>query len=196
MEAAQLLKQTRRVTNCFILIAAFLVSTGCVNYVRIDGPYEGKVIDAKTGQPIEGAVVFGEWSKAHPGAGGASHTYYDSREVLTDGNGEFSIPGLGLLVLTMIEEMDVIIFKAGYEQITPNPWSGLKNVWPKDKVIWQGDKATFRLKRLSMKERRKRHVSFPSCAVEHRGKMRNLIRESNIEMREMGMAANMLLPEE
>lgn len=96
----------------------------------------------------------------------------------------------------MIEEMDVIIFKAGYEQITPNPWSGLKNVWPKDKVIWQGDKATFRLKRLSMEERRKRHVSFPSCAVEHRGKMRNLIRESNIEMREMGMPANMLLPEE
>jgi len=54
----------------FLLAAVFLVSTGCVSYGRVDGPYEGKVIDAQTGQPIEGAVVSGVWNKAHPGVGG------------------------------------------------------------------------------------------------------------------------------
>jgi hypothetical protein len=175
----------------FLLTAIFLASTGCVSYGRVDGSYEGKVIDAQTGQPIEGVVVFGVWYKAHPGAGGASHTYYDSREVLTDKYGEFSIQGLGMLLLSNIEEIDITIFKAGYKQIPPTTWSGLSDY--ENEVSWQGKKPTIRLKKLSIEDRRKRIITFPSAP---NNKQRQLRKESNKENVEIGRPANTLLPVE
>ena len=171
----------------------FFCSTGCVSVMRIDGPYEGKVVDAETGKPIVGAVAHGIWYRAHLGAGGASHMYYDNYEVLTNQDGEFSIPGLGFLMLTMIEEMDVTIFKAGYEQITPNAWHGLKAYSLRNRIIGEGNKATFRLKELSLEERRKRGVTMSSIP---NNKQKLLIRESNKEMIEIGRSSNTLMPEE
>ena len=180
---------------CTILISiVLLVCTGCVSTLRVDGPYEGKVVDAETGQPIVGAVVHGTWYKAHPGPGGASHTYYDSYEMLTGKNGEFSIPGQGLLVLSMIEEMDVTIFKAGYEQITPNVWRGLKSYRLRDKIVWDGNRATFRLKRLSMEERRKRFISIPVSEPDN--KLKLIWIENNKENTELGLPSNTLHPVE
>ena len=171
-----------------------LMCNGCVSTFRIDGPYEGTVVDAETGQPLVGAVVHGTWYKAHPGPGGASHTYYDSFEMLTGKNGEFSIPGQGLLVLSMIEEMDVTIFKAGYEQITPNVWRGLKSYRLRDKIVWDGNRATFRLRRLSIEERQKGGVTMPSTP---NNKLRKLfIKERNQEMLEIGFPSSTLLPVE
>lgn len=194
METAQILIIRRSITTLKLMIVAimFLCNIGCVSIMRIDGPYEGKVVDAETGQPIVGAVVHGTWYRAHPGPGGASHTYYDSYEMLTGKNGEFSIPGQGLLMLSMIEEMDVTIFKAGYEQITPNVWRGLKSYRLRNKIIWDGNKATFRLKRLSMEERRKRLISMP---VLEPGRNQKLLRqESNSENIEIERPSSSLYP--
>jgi hypothetical protein len=176
----------------FLLTAVFLVSTGCVSYGRVDGPYEGKVIDAQTGQPIEGAVVFGVWNKAHPGAGGASHTYYDSCEVLTDSNGTFSIQGLGMLLLSKIEEMNITIFKAGYEQLGQRTWHSLR-LSKKGYIQWEGNNPTIRLKKLSIEERLKRGVELPNVS---NNKQKRLIIERNKEMVEIGRPSNTLLPEE
>lgn len=192
MEASQFLNFVLRQFRLILVTAIFLASTGCVSYGRVDGPYEGKVIDAQTGQSLEGAVVLGDWSKAHLGAGGASHTYYDSKEVLTDKNGEFSIPGLGMLLLSNIEEMDITIFKAGYEQMRPRTWQSLR-LSKQGYIFWEGNKPTIRLRRLTMEERRKRGVTMPLIP----GNKQKLLRmECNKENIEIGRPSNTLYPVE
>ena len=57
-----------------LLMAVLLVLfSGCVSLVYYEGNYHGKVIDAETLQPIEGAVVLGVWSKSYPGTPEVSH---------------------------------------------------------------------------------------------------------------------------
>jgi hypothetical protein len=149
------------VFQLLIVLAAF-VCASCASMLRIDGPYEGKVLDVKTSQPIEGAVVHGTWFKLHATAGGAVGEYYDSYEVLTDKNGEFRIPGKGLLALSRIDVLHVLIFKAGYEQWRFSSWRGLKKgTWPNGELTWHGDKGTFKLKKLTLEERLKRNVEGP-----------------------------------
>lgn len=176
-----------------MLVILTLLCTGCVSFARIDGPYEGRVIDADTKEPVEGAVVHGSWYKVWGTVGGASSEWYDSAETLTDKDGAFRIRGKGLLLLSNIDEMDLTIFKAGYKQWTPNPWSGLKGKWPNDEVTWEGNKPTFRLKRLSMKERKARVMEMPGAPA---NKTKLLRLESNRENREIGRPDYTLYPED
>lgn len=156
--------------------------------LRIDGPYEGKVIDAETKQPVEGVVVHGSWYKVQLGG---AHEYYDSYEVLTDKRVKFKIPGKGLLVLSEIEGMNLVIFKAGYKQWTLNLWSGLKEgKWQNEEVVWNGNKGTFKLQRMTLEERKKRVIEFPG--MEPANKDRLLRLESNKENIEIGRPANTL----
>ena len=125
METSRFLINRNKKRQLFrLIIMSFMLvfCSGCASMLRIDGPYEGKVIDAETKQPIEGAVVHGSWFKRDLLGYGE---YYDSHEVLTDKYGEFKIPGKGLLVLSKIESMGVTIFKAGYEERPENGmWRG------------------------------------------------------------------------
>jgi hypothetical protein len=177
------------------IIALLLVCSGCVSVLRIDGPYEGKVVDRETNQPIEGAVVHCTWNKVHVTPAGGLGEYYDSYEVLTDSKGEFEIPGKGLLVFSSIDKMDITIFKAGYEQVRPNPWHGFKKYayGARDIVSWEGDKAIFKLKRLSLEERRNRGITMPLTPAK---KQRLMRMESNKEDTEIGRPLNSLYPVE
>ena len=140
--------KTKSLTFIFYLI--FLSSCYAA---RIDGPYEGRVIDADTGKPIEGVVVLGEWVSVIVTPGGGTSRYYDAQETVTDKNGEFKIKGLGLLVLNNIPEPNIRVFKAGYE------YSGL--FWTPgevplySKIKWDGKKTIIPLKKLTMEERKK-----------------------------------------
>ena len=53
----------------------------------------GKIIDADTLKPIEGAVVWARWHKCRPSVGGDVCDVYKVKEVLTDANGEWLITG-------------------------------------------------------------------------------------------------------
>jgi len=165
--------------------------SGCVTYIGYDGPYEGRVIDKDTRQPIVGAVVHGSWFKAHPGPGGATHTYYDSREVLTDKDGKFKIEGLGLLIFSNMEKMDINMFKAGYTQ-QYGAWEGLKYIH--EDVEWDGNKAIIKLRRMSIEERRKRVINTPSTPTNKEIKL--FMREENVENTEIGSVTNTLYPTE
>lgn len=56
--------------------------------------FRGKVIDADTLKPIEGAVVVAEWEKCHPGLGeGSLCDFKMVKETLTNASGEWSITG-------------------------------------------------------------------------------------------------------
>lgn len=182
-------------SKILLSIFAFLCLGGCVTYFGTDGPYEGRIIDAETRQPIEGAVVHGTWVKSHPGPGGASSTYFDSKEVLTDKEGRFKIEGVGLLIMSNMEEMEINAFKAGYTQVH-SYWTGLKiDSAAVQFVEWEGKKVVIKLQRMTMEERIKRSVYFPGGDVPAKNK-RLLIRESNKEMIELGYPVNTLLHEE
>jgi hypothetical protein len=193
------------------IFSALITLNGCI---RIDGPYKGVVVDAETNLPIEGAVVDGEWRKRYLGGGSE---YYDNCEVLTDKNGEFKM-GHGLIIHSIfyfVQGMDVTIFKAGYSEIRPFGWQSLKQineigpsgelmkVYPNDKrqdilnkyhIAWQGNKAIFRLFRMTLEERRQRVIDFP---IDLPNKKRRLFElESNKENIEIGSDSNTLFPME
>ena len=53
----------------------------------------GKVIDAETGLPIEGAIVLVQWTKTKGFPGMVYHEVEKVVEVVSDKQGKFSIPG-------------------------------------------------------------------------------------------------------
>lgn len=142
----------RKILLIFILTSLVLSFTSCYGFavIRKDGPYEGRVIDVDTGEPIEGVVVLGVWYKEIPTPGGTVSEYYDAQETVTDKNGEFKIDGLGLKILSNVAPMDVLIFKAGYTYYGLMTWKEIKGLYKTE-----GNKAIIRLKKLKMEERRK-----------------------------------------
>jgi len=107
--------------RCFIKALAcglfFCLATfGLLVYA--DEPYHGRVIDAETKQPIEGAAVVAIWRERAPGIAEAITTYHDVQETITDQQGNFTIPGiLGIptVATAKIQESEFIIFQPGYE---------------------------------------------------------------------------------
>ena len=176
-----------------LIMALFLLTifAGCTP-VRYENDYKGKIIDADTGKPIEKVVVLGVWSKAYPTPGGAAHEFYDAREALTDKNGEFTIPGMGLLILSNIESMDILIFKAGYEYLGLWSWKPfIENAIPQKNIQWEGDMAIIPLKKLTMKERMKSRdpkVRLSSQIPDEKIKL--MLREINKDRKERGLQTN------
>jgi len=161
------------------ILITFSIS-GCSYGVRYDGTYIGKVVDAETREPIEGAVVLGTWyTVSHTVAGGV-HSYYDARETATDKNGEFSIFGMGLRIMSNLEPMSVLIYKSGYEYLGSMTWESLKiDILLSKKIIWDKDKPIIPLNKLTLEERIKRgSPSRPGIPIE---KMKSLTREINKE---------------
>jgi hypothetical protein len=165
-----------------------IVTGGCGYLMRYDGPYKGKVVDADTGKPIEGVVVLGEWYKETPTPAGAVSSYYDARETVTDKNGEFEIPGMGLKILSTVAPMNVLIFKAGYEYIDV-PWVSFQiDEILKQKIAWKGKKAIIPLRKLTTEERKK-SGTFPSTPPTEAplDKVRLMLKEINKEAMERGL---------
>jgi len=139
----------------FVLIGITLCLSSCAYAIRYDGPYEGRVIDAETKQPVEGVVVLGVWYSAQFSPAGATHTYYDARETVTDRSGNFVIPGKGLRILSNLDPINILIFKVGY-MYESGPWESLKEgLIYKDTIKWEGKKPIIPLRKLTMEERKK-----------------------------------------
>ena len=148
---------TFRYLKCLTLLLALLAFSGCIKYVGIEGTYDGKVIDADSNEPIEGAVAHGVWYTFNHSSGRTIRTYFDSREALTDNHGEFSIPGQGLMVYSNIDYMGVTIFKSGYEdQIWPIWCSEMRFRPSRDLVEIEEDRVVFKLKKIAGETRQKR----------------------------------------
>jgi len=105
----------------FVLAMALFstVSTTYAGWLIYHKPaYRGKVIDAETKKPIEGAVVVAVYKKQTliSGPGGGSSTIIKIRENLTDKKGEFYFPSYQTIIQPLSKEDNVnfVIFKAGY----------------------------------------------------------------------------------
>jgi hypothetical protein len=73
-------------------------------------PIKGRVIDAETQQPIEGAIVLVEWTKKH-GFGDAWTESYKVVEAVSDNEGKVNIEGCYSL---FVEPPDITVYKKGY----------------------------------------------------------------------------------
>jgi hypothetical protein len=173
-------------SRLYFLSAVFLILRACMHPVYYDGPYHGKVVLADTGAPIAGAVILGTWRRLVAiGPGGGYSEPYAAQEVVTDQQGEFVIPGLGLRFFSLLEPMNVVIFKAGHEYFGDYRWRSFKeDRILRQRVTWEGKKAVIPLQRLTMEERKKRYTG-PASTFPHQ-KQKLLIRELNKERIELG----------
>lgn len=164
------------------LSGVLLLLAGCGHLVYADGPYRGRVLDAETKQPIEGAAVLAVWWKRSPVIVHPVITFYDAQETLTDQSGNFTIPGIfggSLNPLAVIEEPLFTIFKPGYEAYGDRklPLPGKER------------RAVVELRHLTTREDRMRNlreVYVPSDVPEE--KYRNLIKLRNIERVNLGLS--------
>jgi len=140
----------------FFTLMILTLQIGCVYAVRYDGPYHGKVVDQETREPIERAVILGTWGVYHYGLAGGYTTFHDARETVTDRNGEFTISGHGLLILSSVGPMDALIYKSGYTYYRSGPWSTIKTgLYSSKDVKWEGNVPIFPLRKLTEEERKK-----------------------------------------
>lgn len=133
------------------------------------GPFQGKIVDADTKEPIEGVVVLIEWRETHFWAGS---TFIDAQETLTDKDGKFYIPGIW--VLNPWKRLNIrsilIIYKSGYG--TPSGmgiYDRAAEVFRDDgrqgDYIWKFEHGNpvFVLKKMTVEERKKRLISDPAA---------------------------------
>lgn len=107
-----------KILSALLLFLMMLpVSAGCAITHKY-GPYYGKIIDAETKEPIEGAAVLVVYYTEQYGLAGSVVQFADAQETLTDKNGEFKIPAIRINKFRIISGWekypDVRIFKPGY----------------------------------------------------------------------------------
>jgi hypothetical protein len=68
-----------------------VLASGCRYGPDVRGPFQGEIVDADTGQPIEGAVVVVAWTHTSNFFQDGRHEV-DAREAVTDAQGRWEIP--------------------------------------------------------------------------------------------------------
>jgi len=108
-----------KVTIILYLTFVLFSTTACA------ATFKGRVIDADTKEPIEGAVVVASWDESTATVAGGSSRLKDVKETLTDRNGQWKIRGpkgdsFIARIFAMIpgiyytEAPEFIVFKPGY----------------------------------------------------------------------------------
>ncbi len=178
----------------FLYVSFFCLATfGCAAYA--DGPYHGRLIDAETKLPIEGAAVFAQWWVHHLGTL-PPQSYYDAQETLTDQQGNFVIPGImnpPTDPTVILDPPSFIIFKPDYQAIggrrlipTPPELQAYSKI--KDNVYEENGIMVVEVRHLKTREERienLRKLFIPSDVP--REKYSDLIRYRNAERVNLGM---------
>lgn len=153
----------------------------------------GRVIDAETAEPIEGAVVYMQCNTSTANIGGANTHYADAVEVLTDDKGEFHIE---LRVTTFkpghawSSYQDIIIFKPGYGAF-PEHKEAKVDILVRDTSHYfpENTYVIISLPKLKTKEERKENVlyniSLPFDAPKY--KWKELARQVSFERTQVGL---------
>ncbi|MCK9418015.1 MAG: carboxypeptidase-like regulatory domain-containing protein [Nitrospirae bacterium] len=117
-----------------ILIAVMFISVVCPGcYAGITG----KVIDAETQQPVEGAVVLVEWTKTKGVPGMAATESYKVIEMLSDKEGKVTISGV---LDPWVNPPHITVYKKGYvawnnEFIFPDYKKRTDFKWENEQII-------------------------------------------------------------
>ena len=83
----------------------------------LSGPWRAQIVDAETGQPIEGVIVLAVWDKRTFAWPHADRHYHDSEEVVSDKDGRVEIAARVVTSRHPFEAYigpHLTVFKAGY----------------------------------------------------------------------------------
>ena len=136
-----------RIRNALFIAFCMLPVMGC--YATITGT----VVDAETGQPIEGAVVLAEWSITK-GLGLTYSKSYEVVEAVTDKEGKVTVSGL---FNPLVNHPSVTVYRKGYvawnnQYIFPDRKRRVDFKWSNDCV--------FRLEKFRPEYSHIKHVNF------------------------------------
>lgn len=188
---------SNKFTITIFLILCFLSTSACA------ATFKGRVIDADTKEPIEGAVVVASWLEERATVAGPTTRLKDVAETLTDKNGEWAIKGpkgreggnitaiftfLTGTYYTLTPEF--IIFKPGYCSYPEG--FGIEACKEKMKPYGVGNGETTELPKLTKREDRvKARGVWPSLMgpidEERAKKVKELLRLLNEEARYLGL---------
>jgi len=102
----------------FTIIIFFMALTAGCTISHEFGPFMGKVVDAETGEPIEGAVVLIGFFIETGTFGGTAYRFADAVETLTDVQGEFAFDpkrvDLFKVMSSWSDDHTILIFKPVY----------------------------------------------------------------------------------
>lgn len=147
-----------------VLIIWYLVALNWKNAEAIEltdfGPYQGKVVDVDTKEPIEGVVILAKWSQPHSQILKGGTTVIDAQETITDTNGEFYISGIWVLnpLSRISADVTIYIYKSGYNFLEIGvfrKWTEFETYMKGITYVIEDGKPVFLLKRLTIEERRR-----------------------------------------
>jgi hypothetical protein len=176
----------RRLLKLVVLVGVAAFGMPQQAFASDFGPFQGKVVDAATKEPIEGAVVFVDWFQIHFFAGS---TFYDAQETVTDKNGEFVIPGIWVLNPWRYFSVDagMIVYKSGYRAIQTGAfrnWGQINQELDYVLKVEEGE-PTLMLRRLTLEERKR--ADYPGTSRIPGEKKKLLMEEINRERRFLGL---------
>jgi len=149
--------------------------------------YKAKVVDALTGEPIEGVVMLMYWYRSclHQFS---TEQFFDAEETLTDKQGMFEIQGhkVNWNPLCRIGTPHFFIYKAGYKDIDL-AWfmPAFKEDRMKKYLIFEGDLIIFKLQKAMTREERSRALSTRGTFPDRYQRL--LIRETNKERESLNL---------
>lgn len=174
------------------LLLLLMIISGCA------GPWNGKIIDVETKDPLEGAVVLAIWQRVYRTPAGDNSHFYEAKETVTDKEGKFEIPSytpINLLpLLSYMRGPEFTIFKPGYGSLRGQSlgeyFTGEKKE-SKDFELYgkryRYNPGVIELSKLKTRDERKK--LFPGLLMydEANKKAKNYMRLLNIEANEIGL---------
>jgi len=154
----------RRSLIVLVLLGLGKLAAACPAHA--DGPWKGQVVEAETGAPLDGVVVFAYWVKFTASWGGwAGGDFVDAEETVTGPDGRFVIPPHSTFTLMPWSRItgELVILKPGFGQ-----WA-FRGGNPSGESIWkrlERNEEIIEMPRLSTREERlkfyERKASIPS----------------------------------
>jgi hypothetical protein len=99
-----------------LLIAAAGVAAWLLQLDPVAGPWRAQIVDAETGQPLEGVIVVVHWALRTLGWPHAGYEFYDAEEIVSDADGRIVVTARRFPrgPFRFVTTTDVKIFKPGY----------------------------------------------------------------------------------